>query len=168
MTQKRKADVDAVDTNEPDIDIPSKIFETYTKSNPPRACNNHPPPAPSLLLRFFHSPCPPPTCPPPPPLIRRDAFMNQIPRNPRTSRGNANVDLMSVEHDKRKPGVFLVMHGDPSPVRRALDLGSKLEIMYKYAHDLPQQLDTDGKLIPKHDGIIEGWYLLYGDVADIF
>ena len=94
--------------------------------------------------------------------------MNQIPRNPRTSRGNVNVDLMSVEHDKRKLGVFLVMHGDTSPVRRALDLGSKLEIMYKYAHDLPRQLDTDDKLIPKHDGIIEGWYLLYGDVADIF
>ena len=39
--------------------------------------------------------------------------------------------------------------------------------MYKYAYDLPRQLDTDGKLIPKHDGIVEGWYLLYGDVPDI-
>jgi len=35
-------------------------------------------------------------------------------------------------------------------------------MMYKYAHDLPKELDTDGKLIPKHDGIVEGWYLLHG------
>jgi len=34
--------------------------------------------------------------------------------------------------------------------------------MYKYAHDLPKQLDTDGKPIPKHDGIVEGWCLPHG------
>ena len=72
-----------------------------------------------------------------------------------------------MERDKRKLGVFLVMHGDTFPVRRAFDLGSKLKMMYKYAQDLPRQLDTDGKLIPKHEGIVEGWCLLHGDVPDI-
>ena len=65
-----------------------------------------------------------------------------------------NVDLTSVRgRDKRKPGVFFVMHDGMFPTRRAFDLGSKLKMMHKYAHDLPRQLDTDGKLIPKHDGI---------------
>jgi len=38
---------------------------------------------------------------------------------------------------------------------------------YKYAHDLPRRLNTDGMLVPKHEGIVEGWYLLHGDVPDI-
>jgi len=57
-----------------------------------------------------------------------------------------------IGRDKRKLCVFLVMHDYTFPVRRAFDLGSKLSMMHKYAHDLPRQLDTDGELIPKHDG----------------
>ena len=40
-------------------------------------------------------------------------------------------------------------------------------MMHKYANVLPRQLDTDGKFIPKHDGIVEGRYLLHGDVPGI-
>ena len=38
---------------------------------------------------------------------------------------------------------------------------------YKYAHDLPRRLNTDGMLVPKHERIVEGWYLFHGDVPDI-
>ena len=33
-------------------------------------------------------------------------------------------------------------------------------MMYKYAHGLPKQLDTDGKLIPKHDASAAFWHLV--------
>ena len=51
-------------------------------------------------------------------------------------------------------------HGDTFPVRRAFNLGSKLNMKYKYAHDLPRRLNTDGMLVPKHEGIVEGLHFM--------
>jgi len=73
-----------------------------------------------------------------------------------------NVQLQNAT----KVGVMLHLKGDTYAVRRALDLRKYLFMKYFYAHDLPRVLDSEGKLVPKYDDMIEGWYVLLGDVPN--